>query len=261
VCYKMKQNLSDFTTAEKVIETLLSFQIDRPQWGTRELGAHLGFSPSTAQRILNTLKDYHFVQQDPITRKYHLGSIFYEFINTLQVSNPLTRTAQPYMSRLLALTKETIALNVIANGERTCIDVIESPRSVKVTLAIGTKNPLYVGSSGKCMLAFSSDDFINTYFKQTTPVPITINTITDKNKLRNELQIIKKQGYATGFGEKISGFGSMSAPILNHKGSLLGCINIVVPEIRLDDKEHKEFCLENLLNITKELSRNFGYQP
>ena len=257
----MKRNLSDYTTSEKVLKTLLSFKIDQPQWGTRELSAHLGFSPSTAQRILNTLKDYHFVQQDPITRRYHLGSIFYEFVNILQVSNPLTRTAQPYMSRLLALTKETIALNVIANDERTCIDVIESPRSVKVTLAIGTKNPLYVGSSGKCMLAFSSDAFINNYLKKTKPVPITVNTIIDKNKLRSELQIIKKRGYATGFSEKITGFGSMSAPILNRKGVLLGCINIVVPEIRLGDKEHKDFCLENLLNITNELSSNFGFQP
>src|SRR3989339_1700316 len=155
VYYKMKQNLTDFTTAEKVLKTLLSFRMDQPQWGIRELSGHLGFSPSTAQRILNTLKEYNFVQQAPVNRKYTLGSIFYEFINILQVSNPLTRTAQPYMSRLLEATKETIALNVIANGERTCIDVIESPRSVKVTLAIGTKNPLYAGSSGKCMLAFS----------------------------------------------------------------------------------------------------------
>ena len=256
----MKHNLSEYTTLEKVLKTLLSFKIDQPQWGIRELSAHLGFSPSTAQRILNTLKDYHFVQQDPDTRKYHLGNIFYEFVNILQVSNPLTRTAQPYMSRLLSLTKETIALNVIANGERTCIDVIESPRSVKVTLAIGTKNPLYVGSSGKCMLAFSSDDFINNYLKKIKLVPITKNTITDKNKFRNELQTIRKRGYATGLGEKITGFGSMSAPILSHKELLIGCINIVIPEIRLEDKDHRKVCLENLLAITRELSSNFGYQ-
>jgi len=164
------------------------------------------------------------------------------------------------MSRLLSITRETVALNVIANGERTCIDVIESPRSVKVTLAIGTKNPLYVGSSGKCMLAFSPDDFIKNYLNKTKLVPITKNTITDKNKLRSELQSIRKRGYATGLGEKITGFGSMSAPILNHTGLLLGCINIVVPEIRLGDKKHREFCLENLLKITRALSSNLGYQ-
>lgn len=255
----MKQNLTDFTTAEKVLKTLLSFKMSQPRWGIRELSAHLGFSPSTAQRILNTLKDYQFVQQDPVSRKYSLGNIFYEFINILQVSNPLTRTAQPYMSRLLDLTKETVALNVIANGERTCIDVIESPRSVKVTLAIGTKNPLYVGSSGKCMLAFSEEDFREEYLKKTKLVPITANTIVDTNRLRKEINAIRKNGYATGLGERTTGFGSMSAPIFNHKGMLLGCINIVVPVVRLSEKKHKEFCLKNLIEVTKELSHNFGY--
>jgi DNA-binding IclR family transcriptional regulator len=256
----MKQNLTDLTTAEKVLKTLLSFQTDRPHLGIRELSANLGFSPSTAQRILKTLKDYNFVDQDSVTRKYYLGNIYYKFINILQVANPLTRKAQPYMSQLLALTKETVALNVIANSERTCIDVIESPRSVKVTLAIGTKNPLYVGSSGKCMLAFLPKDFIEDYLRKIKLIPITKNTITDIRKLRTELNTIKKRGYATSFGERTPGFGAMGAPILNHKSLVLGCINIVVPETRLTEKHHRKFCLESLLRATKELSVNFGYQ-
>ena len=73
----MKQNGSSVNSIEKALRILLAFQTEHPSWGVRELSAHLGFSPATVQRALQTLKAYGFVNQDPDTRQYRLGNVFF----------------------------------------------------------------------------------------------------------------------------------------------------------------------------------------
>ena len=71
----MKQNQTQFNSVEKALNILLTFQAEQPLWGVRALAANLGFSPATVQRVLNNLKAYDFVDQDPETRQYRLGNV------------------------------------------------------------------------------------------------------------------------------------------------------------------------------------------
>jgi len=57
--------LNKINSIEKALMVLMVFREGQPSWGVRELSAHLGFSPSTIQRILQILKAYGFIRQDP----------------------------------------------------------------------------------------------------------------------------------------------------------------------------------------------------
>lgn len=257
--YIMKQKGSNFNSIEKALKILLQFQEDRPSWGVRELSARLGFSPATVQRILQTLKAHCFVYQNPKTRQYRLGNIYFQFLDTLQSNYPITRTAQPYMKRLSSHTQETIHLNVIDDMDRICIDNIESPRILKATMPIGNRSPLYAGGSSKCLLAFSSQEFIERYLENIKLEPLTENTIINITRLITELSVIKKQGFASSIGERTSGLGSISAPILDHRGNILAALSIALPEVRFRDLDHYEFCVKELLSVAKNFSRIMGY--
>lgn len=256
----MKQYRSSFSSVEKALKILLSFQAERHSWGVRELSTYLGFSPATVQRTLQTLKAYSFLDQDKETRQYHLGNIYYKFLHTLQSTYPITRTALPYMARLLSNTQETVHLNVIEGMDRLCIDNIESPKELKASMPIGSRSPLYAGASSKCLLAFSTHDFLSNYLKNTKLHPLTKNTITNIKKLHSELARIKKQGYATSMGERNPGLGSLSAPVLDHRSRLLTAISLAIPQIRYKDNNHRKFCLRELLNTAKDCSKSLGYQ-
>ena len=109
----MKQNQTTLNSVEKALKVLLSFQAEQPFWGVRELGAYLGFSPATVQRILQTLKAYSFVDQDAQTRQYRLGNIYYKFLHALQCTYPFAQMAMTFMQLLWAQTQETVHLNII----------------------------------------------------------------------------------------------------------------------------------------------------
>ncbi len=253
----MEQN-NKINAVEKALMVLMTFGGQQSTWGVRELSTHLKFSASTIQRILHTLKNYGFVRQNPITKKYSLGNIYFSFFRSLQDTYPITRLAIPYMKRLLSKTMETVHLNVIdADGlSRICINSLESPRELKASQAIGTKAPLYAGATSKGLLAFSSEKFIASYIKKVRLSPLTENTITEKNQLMDELSIIKERGYAASLGETTEGLGALSVPVFAFSGgkSLLAGISLAIPEVRFNDDKHRQLCIEELLLAAKEFS-------
>jgi DNA-binding IclR family transcriptional regulator len=258
--YIMIQKQSSLNSVEKAIKILLAFRAQKPSWGVRELSAHLGFSPATTQRLLKTLRGYGFVYQDPGTRQYRLGHIYFQFLDTLQQSYSITQTALPLMTDLLSQTRETVYLNVIDGSERLCIESLESPQHLKASMPVGNRSPLYAGASSKCLLAFSSQNFIEDYLKGVELIPLTTNTITDINRLGSEIAVTKKQGYAMSLGERTSGLGSLSAPILNHRDIIAAALSLAIPEIRFRDPVHREGCLQALIRTTQKISEITGHR-
>ncbi len=198
----MTKEIKKLNAIEKALEIMLKFQDVKPSWGIRELSGELNFSPATVQRILQVLKSYEFVRQDPKSRQYFIGNIFYRFLENLNSSNDLTRIGRKYMEDVALETRETVHLNIIEGDMRICIDTIESPMVLKAGMPIGNQSPLYAGASAKCLLAFSTEEFQDNYFKNTKIKPMTENTIVQADKLFGELYKIKKQGYAISLGER-----------------------------------------------------------
>jgi len=255
----MKQFGPAHNSIEKALQTLLSFQTEQPHWGVRELSAHLGFSPATVQRILKTLKAYGFVDQDPQTRQYRLGNIYFAFLQTLQRTHPVAWTAQSFMKELLNRTQETVHLNVIEGYERICIANLESSQNLKGFMPIGSRSPLYAGASSKCLLAFCEEDFIESYLQGVKPTAITKHTLTDLKKIRAELATIRKQGYAASLGERNPGLGSLSAPVRDYRGMLLASLSLAIPQIRFQDQKRRKRYVMELLQTAKALSRAMGF--
>jgi DNA-binding IclR family transcriptional regulator len=253
------KHASSYNSLEKALQVLLAFSADQPAWGVRELSTHLGFSPSTVLRMLQTLKSGDFVRQDPETRQYRLGNVYFRFMDILQSTHTVNRAATIFMKQLMSHTQETVHLNIIDKTERLCIDSIESTQFLKGVMPIGSRSPLHAGASSKCLLAFSPKDLIEKYISQGSLAPITRDTITDPALLRQELTKIRVQGYATSIGERTPGLGSVSAPIRDYRGYALASISLAIPEIRFKNRRHIRFCISELLKAAGEFSEIMGY--
>ncbi len=250
----MKKPDDPSRSVEKALKVLLAFRAERPSWGVRELSAHLGFSPATVQRLLRLLKGYSFVDQDPETRQYRLGNIYFNFIHVLQSTYPVTKAAKHFLKQLAERTRETVHFNMIEGLERICVDSIESPHNLRGSMPIGERSPLYAGASARCLLAFSPDEFIDEYLAKVSLEPLTENTIVDAEQIRRELARVRKQGYAASVGERTRGLASLSAPVFGHNGILLGTLSLALPELRFRDERHSSFCRDSLLDTAAGLS-------
>lgn len=254
----MKNPENPVTSVEKALKVLFAFRAERPSWGVRELSAHLGFSPATVQRLLRLLKDYSFVDQDPETRQYRLGNVYFKFLHALQSTYPVMKAAKRFMKQLAERTQETVHLNVIEGLERVCVDSLESPQNLRGSMPIGERSPLHAGASAKCLLAFSTEEFIREYLDKVELTPITENTITSIEDIARELIRIREQGYAASVGERTPGLAALSAPVFDHNGALLGTLSLALPDLRFRDERHRNFCRDALLDCAAGLSQAMG---
>ena len=248
------------TSVEKALDVILLFDEERRLLGVNEIARLLDMPPSSVQRLVNVLKKKGFLVQDLSTRKYKLGTIFLKLAGIVRESLDLAKMAYPIMQDLSRETGETVHLNVIDSWERVCIESIESTQPLMARMPVGHRSPLYAGASSKCLLAFSSDAFIQEYLKRFELRGITENTITDKALFLKELKRIRAKGYAESFSERVRGLGALSAPVFGYDGSLVASLSLAIPGVRFREEERKKLYIDKLLDAAAKISSLLGYQ-
>jgi len=124
---------------------------------------------------------------------------------------------------------------------------------------IGGREPAYCTSLGKAILAYLPDNKLEEYLKVIELKPYTPNTVTSKEKLKEELMHTQENGYAIDDEELSVGLRCVGAPLFDHSGQALYAISISGPSIRFGSKRLQEMQKE-LKQICQSLSEKLRSQ-
>lgn len=223
-----------------------------------KISQNVHLSKATTHRLLVTLGKVGFVVRDPLTQRYHLGPALVQLASDPILSHEsLISCAFEQMRYLNNLSKETLLLHLRAGLQKVCIEKMDSPEDLKYTNEKGSAAPLYVGGAGKILLAELKDDEIKMILNQISLVPITPNTITDRNQLWAEIKKVRRQGYATSFGERVPGSSSVSVAVKDYVTPV--ALSILGPASRFTRKKIKQ-CLAELTQAAGKISENLKHQ-
>lgn len=248
------------TTIERAADVLTLFaSTGRPDLGVTEIARELGLSKAVVHRVLMTLAAKDFVEVVEESRRYRLGPAVLSMGVTYLERLDVRSLAAPSLQRLSAVTQETATLSLRFGHERMYIDQVTPEREVKMTVALGRGFPLHAGGSSKAFLAFLTEREQEEYFSTQRLEALTDLTIVDEDLLREQLREIRERGYATSFGERQSGAGSVASPVLDRHGQPAAVISICGPVERL--REEVDELATTLTEETSDLSRRLGYQP
>ena len=137
------------------------------------------------------------------------------------------------------------------------VDQVTPDREVKMTVVLGRGFPLHAGSSSKAFLAFLSQEEQERYMTEHELEQLTDSTIVDVAHLRKELRGIRERGFASSFGERQAGAGSVAAPLLDRDGLPAAVISVCGPLERF--REKADYHANLLLNVTQTISRRLGW--
>ena len=110
-------------------------------------------------------------------------------------------------------------------------------------------------SDWKVMLAFSGRELPDGPFRSYTP-----RTITDREALAVEIDLVRSRGYAHAIGEREPGLTAIAAPIRSARGELEAIVALQGPGERFDDAA-VESALPLLLERAETVSRELGWRP
>ena len=152
--------------------------------GIIDIAKDLKINSSTVQRIVNTLHEEKYLNQDPPSKKYKLGLKFVEISDCVLNKIDLRRIAAPYLRELRDQTAETVHLMVLDGSMGVYIDAVESPQRSRVVTSIGTQANLHYSAVGKALLAFLPEKTVDNIVKTRGLEAKTCHTITDNFTLK-----------------------------------------------------------------------------
>lgn len=225
--------------------------------GVRRLAHELGYSPAVTQKILNTLKLHHFVQQDEETGRYRLGLGSLGLSTAVLRRLDVTKVARPYLKQLSDRTRETTFLAVQDEQTVVYVDKAESNQPIRMDAEIGASRPLNCTAVGKVLLAFGETELSALVGTEAMAAP-TSNSIIDPDTLAMELEKVKAQGFAIDEEEFHLGVMCIAAPIFSQEGKVIAAITSSGPNFRVQAN------LDQIVEITQEvatqISAALGYE-
>ncbi len=245
-------------TIDRLIQIMDCFTIDQNEFGVREVSRLTGLSPSACGRLMQALRNQGMLIQHEDSKAYSIGPKSLRWAEVYTTNLDIRNVALPVINELLIETKETISLYILDGDDRLCVERMESAQNVRIVARIGRRLPLYAGSAGKLLLAFLPEKRQEEILSRTKLQPFTVKTISDINKLREELKIIRKQGYAFSDGEWVEDAAGIAAPIFDIKGDIIAALTVSGPSFRFT-KEKIAFHKINVLRAAEEISKDLGY--
>lgn len=132
------------------------------------------------------------------------------------------------------MSNETAVLHIRIGTQRICLEEMQSNQSTKYIVGKGSVSPIYAGSAGKILLSELGEKELDLLLENINFVSVGPNTITDRKVLIEELNKIRKTGYAISSGETLEGAISISVPIKGYFCPV--ALSIFGPKFRLEPR-------------------------
>jgi IclR family transcriptional regulator, acetate operon repressor len=213
---------------------------------------------SSLFHLLTNLLSRNFLQRDPGTERYRLGTELVEIAR--KVERPSLRDrVTPLLHQLSLEVSETCGLYVRVGD---CVEVVASAISTQAlsyTMKVGMTAPLYAVSAGKIVLSELSAQELADYLKRVAFAPVTPHTVRSKPRLKKELRRVQASGFAYSREEFTLGITAIATAVRS-AGKLCGAVNLAVPTARFTPRRDAEF-REALRRTAQIIAREMDCEP
>lgn len=222
-------------TLENSLDLLEYFTAETPSWGVRELAKEMGFSHSIVYRILATYEKRGFLRQNPHTKKYELGLKFWGFGRLVQEQMKITDVIRPILENMAEEIHESIFLTWLDGEEGVCVEIAEAVHVIKYSLKVGHRTPLYAGASNKVIMAYLPKEVQASIISKGLK-PRTAKTIVEADKLIEDLEGIRKQGWQYSVGEYSDDIFGIAVPVFS-QGQITASLTAAGPVYRMPQEK------------------------
>lgn len=225
--------------------------------GVSELSQVLGVGKSTVHLLLKTLAGEDFVERAPGSSKYRLGLGLFEMGAAAVEQVGYGLRLSPAMERLANESGEAVSLAVQSGESVIVLQRFESVHVLRTDIHPGTRMPLYASASGKVLLADMPEEAIDALYPSEELPPVANGTVRAKSDLKNQLDRVRKCGWATSTDEYVDGVAATAAAVRDHTGRVVAALSIAGPTTRFD----VEHWSDRLLEVALEISKILGHHP
>jgi DNA-binding IclR family transcriptional regulator len=198
-------------------------EADRPL-AIPELARRADLPSSTAYRLADELEGHGLVERDD--GGLGLGLRILELARRIEdrLAPSLLEPARGVMRELAREHDETVLLTAPAGPFAIGLDAVEPPRTVRLSLGRWRVAPMYLGASGKVLLAFLPPRSVER---------VLASLDGEAGGLRRELAQVREAGIAVTHGELDPGVSGVAAPVMAPHGRTVVGLTLAGPTDRI----------------------------
>lgn len=249
----MMTNSAKVKTLKKALDVLESFSVSSPELGISEISEKLGLYKSNVHNLISTFEQCGYIERNPESGKYRLGMKILELAFIINSNLGLHNVIHSPMSELSTDVNEVVYFAVPQDSHILYLEGVYPANSYSIRSMTGETAEMYCTSLGKAILAYLPPDKAIKAISEQSMATHTPNTITDRQALLNELDLIRRRGYSIDNMEHEFGIKCIGIPVFKRDGSLLGAMSISGPSLRFDDGTIEEYAIK-LKNCSQKIS-------
>ena len=246
------------STVGKALDILEAILKNKDEVGLADLAKMTGLNRTTVHRICSVLVKRDYLYQKNKGGKYSLGLKFLQYSSMANTAASIKDQALPYLQHLCNEISETTNIAILDGVAPVSIAVIAAERILKVAPNLVDRYPLHCTALGKIFLAYMPDKRIESIINMGLNAH-TENTKTDSDRLKKEIEIIRRDGIAFDDEEYLLGVRSAAAPVKDENGNILAAISFVGPSVRISKLRMLQLA-PMVKNCALEISRSIGYK-
>ena len=194
-----------------------------------EINEHLGLPKQTVHRLCSTLENAGILEREGRTRRLRPARRARVLAaGVLAASNGQIARHQ-ILRRVSDASGETVNLVVQQDTGMFYLDRIETDWPFRVQLPVGTNVPFHCTASGKTFMASLPKSARETFVSNLKLDRHSANTITDPQKLLEQLAEIRRLGYALDDQEFFDDMVAIAVPVRDGAGRFLAALAIHGP--------------------------------
>lgn len=221
-------SLSSIERAFEIVEHIEK----RESVGVTQLADELGLAKSTVHTYLSTLQNAGYISNNDGT--YSLGLRFLELGGAVRHRSKLYQVAKHEVDQLAHETGEVANLGIEENGLRVLLYKSAERDAIHDNAPIGEFTEMHWTALGKAILAHLPEERVYNIVDTHALARANKHTITSRDRLSEELETIREQGYSVEDQERRHGVLTVGAPIFDRAtDTVIASISVSGPKARL----------------------------
>lgn len=248
-----KSPIKSARTTLEMLETIREHQ----EPTLTELTKEFDLSKSSVHNYLSTLEQEGYIVKDGDS--YQIALRLLEFGGYARHSQEIFQIGKDKVTELAEETGELANLQIEEDGMGIYVYRERGAQSVNTDSYIGQRVYLHNTALGKTILANLPEERVNAIIEQHGLPAATENTITDREKLFQELDKVREEGVAYDDEARVKGLRCVAVPILNNNDKIEGALSLSGPTSRFQGEVYHSEIPEMLKNAANVIELNITY--
>lgn len=188
----------------------------------KDLAARASMVPSKAHLYIVSFVQLGLIVQDPLTTRYGLGpyAVHLGLAGIRQLD--VVEVAREPMEELEERTGVAVYLSIWGNRGPTIVIKLDKALKAPISIRVGYVLPLMATATGRVFLAHLPKSETAPVLKYEGPIALDLRA-----RAKKSIESVRRYGVAFSDGRHYQGLSALSAPVLDHAGSLAASITLL----------------------------------